>query len=340
MKTDYTIKEISEQLNLSRNTVSKVINEKPGVSKKTQQLVMNFLRTPLKMKPSESEYAALPLQKGSILFCCYLSNNEYFHRVLTGAEHYLKENGYAIVMNILQPDDIASGAELTVLQNSNYSGIISFNVFDEAYWEKIISAGVPSVFIDTFYKPHLFIGKANIIATENSREIHKIISLLIAKGKSRFGFLGCPEYCYSSQMRWQAFQDALTQAGLSVNNQYCILDNFSIYSDFEKNDLIRERIQSMPEYPEAFICTSDAFATILSYTLQDIGYRIPEDIAIVGFDNTSESVRQSPSLTTIDAHPEYIGRMAASKVLERIKDPSQPHEFTLYETTLIIRDST
>ncbi len=200
-----------------------------------------------------------------------------------------------------------------------------------------------SVFLlryDASYKLHLFIGKTDIIATENSRGIHEIISLLIAKGKTRFGFLGYPEYCYSSQMRWLAFQDALAQAGLSVKNQYCILDNFSIYSDFEKNDLLRERIQSMPEYPEAFICTSDAYATILSYTLQDIGYRVPEDIAIVGFDNTSESVRQSPSLTTIDARPEYMGRMAANKVLERINNPSKPYEFTLYETTLIVRDST
>ncbi len=86
MKTEYTINEISKQLNLSRNTVSKVLNGKPGVSSKTQQLVMNFLQASSKTEPALSEVSTTLLPKKNILFCCYPSNNEYFHRVLTGAE--------------------------------------------------------------------------------------------------------------------------------------------------------------------------------------------------------------------------------------------------------------
>ena len=60
----------------------------------------------------------------------------------------------------------------------------------------------------------------------------------------------------------------------------------------------------------------------------------------MGFDNLSETVRQSPAITTIDAHSEYLGEMAAQKLLERIANPRKYYEFLSYGTNLVLRDST
>ncbi len=340
MKKQYTINETAEILNLSRNTVAKVINGKPGVSEKTKKLIIDFLS--MNQSTDEKNYVSqyTSAQKGSVIFTYYHKNYEYLHNILTGIERYLKEKGYALILNIIRDYDADNISLPASLYNGSVCGIISFNIFSKQYWNDITSLSIPSVFIDTFYQHHLFAGKADIIAPENSRAIHEIISQLANNGRKSFGFVGYPQYCYSTYQRWLAFKDALEIEELPMNKQQCIFDNLTLYSDVAQIDLLKERIKAMPKCPEVFLCSGDSFAIVLSCALQDLGYKIPEDVSIIGFDNLSETVRQSPSITTIDAYPEYLGKMAAKKILERLEDPKKHFEFTLFETNLVLRDST
>ena len=118
------------------------------------------------------------------------------------------------------------------------------------------------------------------------------------------------------------------------------MENLSRFADAEQMEILRRRLAQMPQCPEVFLCASDSYATLLSCILQEKGYRIPQDVSIVGFDNLSETVRQSPAITTIDAHSEYLGEMAAQKLLERIANPRKYYEFLSYGTNLVLRDST
>lgn len=340
MKKQYTINEIAEILKLSRNTVAKVINGKDGVSEKTRKLILDFLsiNPSTADKNSLSQYTSA--QKGNVIFTYHLSYNEYLHNILTGIERFLKENGYALILNIIRDNDVNNISLPASLYNGSVCGVISFNIFSVRYWNEITSLNIPSVFIDTFYQHHLFAGKADIVAPENSRAIHEIMSLLIKKGKKAFSFIGHPKYCYSTNQRWSAFKDVLEANDLPLQEECCIYDNLTLLSDIEQIALLKQRIKAMPKCPDVFLCASDTFAIVLSCALQDLGYRIPDDVSIIGFDNLSETVRQSPSITTIDAHSEYLGKMAAKKILERLEDPKKHYEFTLYETNLVIRDST
>ena len=95
----------------------------------------------------------------------------------------------------------------------------------------------------------------------------------------------------------------------------------------------------MKELPDVFFCLSDIYAVYLNSALQTRGVRVPEDVSIVGFDNISETERQNPPITTVDAHPEMIGRIAAQRLIERIANPSRLHEFTIIQSDIVLRSS-
>ena len=81
------------------------------------------------------------------------------------------------------------------------------------------------------------------------------------------------------------------------------------------------------------------YTSYINFALQKKGYRIPEDISIVGFDNCIEASMQNPPITTIDAHPEIIGNIAAQRLLERIANPRQLHKITVVQSDIIYRSS-
>lgn len=96
----------------------------------------------------------------------------------------------------------------------------------------------------------------------------------------------------------------------------------------------------MPSLPDVFICGNDWTAIQLMYALQFLGYQIPKDVSVVGFDDIPASERIIPALTTIHTPKKYLGIAAARQMLEQIQFPHSPRVYSEYKTELIIRDST
>lgn len=96
----------------------------------------------------------------------------------------------------------------------------------------------------------------------------------------------------------------------------------------------------MDSIPTAFICGNDLTAIRLMRAVKSLQLEVPKDVVFVGFDNVQESKICNPPLTTINIPKEYLGEMAARKLIARIEDPSIPYEFSQYSTNLILRQST
>jgi LacI family transcriptional regulator len=96
----------------------------------------------------------------------------------------------------------------------------------------------------------------------------------------------------------------------------------------------------MRKLPDAYVCASDRQAILLMGALKELSISIPDEIAVTGFDNLPETLRQIPPLTTVDAHSKYQGELAVKKILERLADPSKPYEFIHTECSLVLRKST
>ena len=133
--------------------------------------------------------------------------------------------------------------------------------------------------------------------------------------------------------------------GLAPAQQYSILTfppgpdpaRSATYADY--TDDLFDHLQSLPALPDAFICANDFIAINLISSLRRMHLRCPEDILVMGFDDSPESRFHSPSLTTVHIHTQAMGQLAAELLLDRIAEPDRPPRTTYSLTDLIRRES-
>lgn len=351
----YTIKELAEELNLSRNTVAKVLNGKGGVSPKTEKLVMDKIRlinqeeespqseNPLIQVTDSTVQPGFPSTHGNILFLTRTSFNhsDFWIVVMKGIEKVLKAHNYGMVIGIMDNQDIEKLRFPSVISHPDTRGIILVELCDVRICEAVLSYQLPTVTLDMPREYEPFLGRMDIVTMENKKHIREIVSALIRKGCSRFAFAGdltSGNVSRGFQERYEAVCETLEQHHLSLLSESCFLRETDQL--FLNSAYLTEKVKKLREIPEVYICGNDWTALQLAAALQLLGYRIPEDISIVGFDNINEAARAVPPLTTIHTNKEYMGIAAANCILNRIDNPDTPYQYCQYMTELVLRSST
>ena len=128
----------------------------------------------------------------------------------------------------------------------------------------------------------------------------------------------------------------LADAGKKVDSSLCLTTPLGIDTYREEIDTF---LSSLSRMPDAFVCASDYVACILMQLLEKRGLRVPEDVAVSGFDNNTEDLL-AEHLTTVQVFNEELGARLALQILYRIKYPNTPHEITYLGTNVLYRDST
>ncbi len=345
-----TIKQLAEELNLSRNTVAKALKNSNEVSSKTKQRVLNKARelnynNINKELFSESGDVTSPsnVNNGSILFLTktYAPDSEFWTAVLTGIESILSNAHYHLVIGIMSESDLKKMDFPTALKDPSIKGIILVEICDGAICNALLQYNLPIITVDLPKDYNPVLDMIDIVTMENKKNIHRIVNYLISKGAERFAFVGD---IYSAnvgrgfQERFDALQECLSDNHLELDRKHCLLTETS--DEFQDFQTVVKKLQKMASVPDVFICGNDHTAIQLIYALQFLGYQIPKDVSVVGFDDIPASERITPSLTTIQTPKKYLGIAAARQMLERIQYPNSPHSYMEYETKLIIRDST
>lgn len=345
-----TIKQLAEELNLSRNTVAKALKNSNEVSSKTKQRVLNKARelnynNINKELFSESGDVTSPsnVNNGSILFLTktYAPDSEFWTAVLTGIESILSNAHYHLVIGIMSESDLKKMDFPTALKDPSIKGIILVEICDGAICNALLQYNLPIITVDLPKDYNPVLDMIDIVTMENKKNIHRIVNYLISKGAERFAFVGD---IYSAnvgrgfQERFDALQECLSDNHLELDRKHCLLTETS--DEFQDFQTVVKKLQKMASVPDVFICGNDRTAIQLIYALQFLGYQIPKDVSVVGFDDIPASERITPSLTTIQTPKKYLGIAAARQMLERIQYPNSPHSYMKYKTKLIIRDST
>lgn len=344
-----TIKDVADALGMSRNTVSKVLNGKSGVSPKTEKLVLDKARE-LHYYPSDTpstteqfKAPASQKEKGFILFLTRTSVNysDFWINVMKGIESVIKKYNYELVLGIMDNQDIEALHFPSIIESRDIRGIILVELCDIKICDAVLAYHLPTVTLDMPREYEHLLGKMDIITMENKINIKQIVNLLIQKGCSKFAFAGdltSNNVGHGFQERYEALCETLAENNLSLLQESCFLcetDQLFLNSNYMIN-----KIRNLSVIPEVYICGNDWTAIQLSNSLQFLGYKIPDDISIVGFDNIHASKIMVPSLTTINTHKEYLGIASALCILNRIQNPDIPYTYSQYMTELIIREST
>jgi LacI family transcriptional regulator len=205
-------------------------------------------------------------------------------------------------------------------------------MFNLAYDKMICNLGIPVLFVDGPAKRSGETLPADQLYMENTNEITRFVNEMLQKGLRRIGFIGNYDHCQSFYERYTAFRCAMLMAGVPVKEQYCI--------SYNHQDEIAEALASLKQLPDIFICANDFVAGDTIRALFSIGKQVPDDVRILGFDDSAESRISRPTLSTIHIHTQIMAFSAVHLLLSRIKEPSLDYRTIYTETNLIYREST
>ncbi|WP_408071536.1 LacI family DNA-binding transcriptional regulator [Butyrivibrio sp. JL13D10] len=348
MATKVTLQDIADALGVSRNTVSKAINNTGVLAEATRQKV---LEKAIEMGYKQFSYASsvADIKNPSItqskaageiaLFSgSFLNNSHFASTMLDKFQHEISLLGYSLTMHRVDESNIAELSIPISFRKDNTKAIVCIEMFDQSYCEMLCNIGIPVLMIDapvtSYWRPL----NADILLMDNFSSIYTVINDMSKKGITKIGFVGQVTHCRSFYERFMAFREALYINNLTFEDKYCLTEVHPHGSEYR--EYLFKALEDMTEMPEMFICANDFVAVDLLYGLKKLGIECPSDIKLFGFDDSPESKIMTPSLSTSHIHSQIIGYSAANMVMSRIAQPDLNYRITYTETDLIYREST
>lgn len=349
MATKVTIQDIASELQLSRNTVSKAINNTGVLADATREKILRkaaemgykqFAYLPLFQEGAAKTAgpSILPSDKREIamLTTQFLSSSHFSSMMLDRFQSEIDHLHSGMTIHRISPTELKEKKLPSSLNIQRTAGIICFEVFDYDYAQMLCDLDVPLLFVDTpvmEMRPSL---KADRLYMENRTEIQNAVAHMVQRGKKRISFAGDKNHCQSFFERYMAYKDAMEYLGLTEGLSTCAMPSGQQNYPVSLYETIR-RFKTMPD---AFVCANDFVAMDLVKALNELGYSVPDDIWVCGFDDSQEASYFAPRLTSIHIHGQIMGYTAANLLMTRIEEPSLNYRTVYTETNLILREST
>lgn len=345
------IRDIADSLNLSRTTVSKVLNGNTSVSEANRKRVLqkaaelnykqfSFLSSPLEASPQVPAHPKNNSISGNIAFFFHKAPDRYHvaSPLLVTFEQESRKEGYTLSIYTVGNEEIASMKLPSTFDEGSIDAILCVELFDESYVRLLCDLGKPILFVDSYHtivKDNL---KADILLMENKDSLSEMVkSIIMANGFSYVGFVGAFNHCLSFYERWLGFCSALLDCDILLNKSSCIISEDDP-KYFDKQWLIN-RLKTIDPFPELFVCANDALAMQLILCLKELNISVPSDVMVTGFDNSPVSPLITPPLTTVDINTTDMGKMAARQIISRIANPALPYSRLYLQTQVLFRES-
>jgi LacI family transcriptional regulator len=176
----------------------------------------------------------------------------------------------------------------------------------------------------------------DVVYLDDEEAIYQTVCWLItARGHREIGFVGVGEAYPPGPRRLHGFERAMYDSGLPINPDWMLIGDFTM----EGGKRAANELLQRDTLPTAMFVVNDLMAIGMILTLQEAGLRVPEDIAVVGFDNIPETTIVRPTLTTIAQNPADIGQKLATMLFDRIENPELPRRLLESPYELVVRGS-
>lgn len=335
-----SLKDIAERAGVSLATVSNVVNGYRPVGERTRLRVQQAIDE-LGYAPNLSARHLRRGRTGIIALAIPELNNPYFAELANAAIREAAGSGYTLLMEDTAAD---REKELDLIQGSRrhiFDGLIFSPV-------RITREDMLARSIET---PLVLIGEGvhdvghQHIAVDNIVASHVAVQHLVSLGRGRIAFAGAQdgghrqgEHRQSAHLRLRGYQQALAGAGLPFDPALV-----AVTAQFGRLDglLAMRQLLALDPRPDAVFCYNDLIAIGAIRAVTEAGLRIPEDIALIGFDDIDEGRFSNPTLTTISPDKEHIGRLSVRALIARIEGaPLGPPYDVQPPFRLVTREST
>lgn len=333
-----TAKELAKKLNLSEAAISMALNNKPGVSTKTRKLILEEAKKYGYDFTRIEEAASTGSVKGTIYFIIYrksgavVADTPFFSQLSEGIEAGCKKEHYSLSITYLyEDDDIAS--RLQNIISLGCSGIILLGTeMSENNFAPFSKLTVPIVILDSYFESI----PRDCVLINNKQGAYLATSYLISKCKKQPGYLRSSYSIENFEERADGFFKAVRSHGMSKSKS--IIHQLTPSLEGAYADM-RSLLENGEEPVSCYFADNDLIAVGAMKAFKEAGYRIPEDISIVGFDNQPLCSYIEPPLTTIHVPTQYMGEMAAKRLIQIIEDKSSSPVKIEINTSLVKRKS-
>ena len=329
-----TLEDIARMSGVSRSTVSRVINDAPNVRESTRQFVLEVIRR-IDFQPNlaarglavgRTQVLALVIPRTAAAVFV----DPYFPLLIQGVSSACNARSYSMMLWLVEPD-----YEQRMVQQIIYNGLIDGVIVASA----VIEDPIVTALAQTRRIPFLTIGRhptdpnVSFVDIDNRSSAMKAVEHLILRGRRRIGTVSGPLTMVAGLDRFRGYQDALMKYGFPLDQV------LTAEADFSETGGYEAMRQLLPWHPDGLFAASDMMAIGALRAIKQAGLCVPENIAVVGFDDIPIASRTDPPLTTMAQPTQRCGAIAADLLIDMIENPAPTPRRVILTTELVVRAS-
>lgn len=333
MSSRLTIMEIAKHAGVSRSTVSRVINDDPKVNSDTRERVRSVMTT-LNFHPNTAARGlaagrtrilglVIPMGVGALF------SDPYFPLLIQGICAACSHHDYSIMLWLAEPE-YERRIIHQILQSSMIDGVIvAAAMLQDPLIEALTQSEMPFILVGRYPSN----AQVSYVDVDNRKSARDAVLHFLRLGYHRIATIAGPQNHVAGIDRLDGYKDALRVRGILPDPKLIV------EADFTEDGGYSAMQQLLPYTPHAVFCASDAMAMGALRALREAGKRVPEDIAVIGYDDLPFAARADPPLTTVRQPIDRAGLVAAETLMDFILEPDSSPRRVILPTELAIRKS-
>ncbi|EGL83951.1 transcriptional regulator, LacI family [Caldalkalibacillus thermarum TA2.A1] len=330
-----TIKDIAKKAGVSVTTVSKALNNYQDIKPETRKKILKIARE-LNYQPNTTARNLVLRKTNTIgLIISGLSTSRSAHHflfdVICGINDQAYGKQYDVLLYGTNSENQKRMSYLDLCLQRNFDGVILMGVkTDDPYVQEVVEAEIPTVLIDV----PIVTSTCGYVTTDNVKGAEMAVQHLLDLGHRHILMINGHRQAFVSLQREEGYKKALEANGLPFREDYVA------YTDFESDSGAQAVVSLLQKHLQAtaIFCASDLIAYGVITKCMEMGYRVPEDISVIGFDGIQLGEIMTPALSTIYQNRYVMGTSAVNMLIEMLEG-SEGYSRVL-PPTLIQRDST
>jgi LacI family transcriptional regulator len=327
------LEEIAKLSGVSRSTVSRVINNDPNVGEATREKVLKIIRqanyhpnvAARGLAAGRTRILGLVIPRGvSALF-----SDPYFPLLIQGVSSACNSNDHSVMLWLAEPE-----YERRMIRQIMHSGlidgvIVASVLLDDPMIQSLVEGDLPFILVGR----HPTDNRVSYIDIDNFSSAREIVMHLLRLGYRRVATITGPRNMVPGADRLEGYLAALRDRGLVA------VPDLIVEGDFTEAGGQAAMQRLLPYQPEAVFAASDMMAIGALRALREAGRRVPEDVALVGFDDIPVAARSAPPLTTVRQPIQRMGVVVAETLIDMIEHPEALPRRVILPTEIVIRES-
>lgn len=327
-----TIETVAQATGVSRQTVSRAMNDKGEISPETKERVLKAIQE-LGYQPNRLAQGMVTQRTKTVGLVMPDITNLFFPEVARGVQDAGRLHDYNVLLCNTDDEPEEEIRVLNSLAAQRVDGIFMIgSVADDVALAKFADFYSPIVMLNRFFEhPNV-----NLIIVDNERGAFLAVEHLIAQGRRTIGMLANLNFSRSQIRRVRGYEEALKHYGIPVDRSLIIGETSTLQGGY--NAL--QQLMAIHPGVTAVFTYNDLMGLGAVRAARDLGKRVPEDIAVIGFDNIGMASMSTPSLSSIHVDKYAIGQKAMNRILDMLDRPDDSFATIEFGVELIQREST